>query len=123
TLGISCSPTIHDLDVAPFNPAELLKPLQERSYPALSFPIICCERRQHTDMPQSAVLLRSRRERPCRRRAAEKCDELAPPHHSITSSAIASRVGGKVKPNALAVLRLITNSNLNDCMIGKSAGF
>jgi hypothetical protein len=43
--------------------------------------------------------------------------------HSITSSAMASRPGGKLSPNALAVLRLIANSNLVDCMTGKSAGF
>src|SRR5207245_882356 len=35
-------------------------------------------------------LLRARRERPCRRRAAEQRDELAPPH-SINSSASADR--------------------------------
>jgi len=35
-------------------------------------------------------LLRPRRERPRRRRAAEERDELAAPHHSITSSARAS---------------------------------
>ena len=29
-------------------------------------------------------------------------------YYSITSSAIASRPGGKLRPNALAVLRLIT---------------
>jgi hypothetical protein len=32
--------------------------------------------------------------------------------YSITSSARASSVGGTVKPNAFAVLRLMTNSNL-----------
>ena len=53
-------------------------------------------------------LLRPRRDRPARR-AAEQRDELAP-LHSITSSARASNDGGKVKPRALAVLRLITIS-------------
>ena len=43
--------------------------------------------------------------------------------HSITSSARASRVGGTSRPSALAVLRLMTNSNLVDCMTGRSAGF
>src|SRR5262249_49939956 len=43
--------------------------------------------------------------------------------YSITSSAIASSPGGKLRPNALAVLRLITNSNLIDWMTGRSAGF
>jgi protocatechuate 3,4-dioxygenase beta subunit len=43
--------------------------------------------------------------------------------HSITSSASASTVSGTVRPSALAVLRLITNSNLVGCMTGRSAGF
>jgi hypothetical protein len=48
--------------------------------------------------------------------------KLAAPH-SITSSAMASSPGGIVRPSALAVLRLITNSNLVDWMTGRSAGF
>src|SRR6516165_124787 len=47
--------------------------------------------------------LRARRDRPRRRRAAEQRDELATPH-SITSSAMASKRSGMVRPNALAVL-------------------
>src|SRR5262245_18206533 len=43
--------------------------------------------------------------------------------HSITSSAMASSPGGKLRPNTLAVLRLITNSNLVDCITGRSPGF
>jgi hypothetical protein len=38
-------------------------------------------------------------------------------HHSITSSAMARRPGGKLRPNILAVLRLMTNSNLVDCSV------
>jgi hypothetical protein len=34
------------------------------------------------------------------------------PSYSITWSAIASRLGGTVRPSALAVFRLITSSNL-----------
>src|SRR5438132_6046348 len=67
-------------------------------------------------------LLRARRERPRSRRAAEQCDELAPPH-SITSSARASSVGGTSRPIAFAVLRLITNSNLVGPWTGSSPGF
>ena len=52
-------------------------------------------------------LLRARRERPRGRRAAEQGDELAP-SHSITSSARASSVSGKVTPSSLAALRLMT---------------
>ena len=55
-------------------------------------------------------MLRARRERP-RRRAAQHRDELAASAHSITSSASASSVGGRVRPNALAMLRLMTKSN------------
>src|SRR5262245_38263117 len=53
-------------------------------------------------------LLRMRRERPSRCRAAEQRDELASPH-SITSSARASSVGGTVRPSAFAVFRLMTS--------------
>src|SRR5258705_9566869 len=42
--------------------------------------------------------------------------------HSITSSARASSVGGTVRPSALAVLRLMTSSNLVGCTTGRSEG-
>src|SRR5262249_37326061 len=67
-------------------------------------------------------LLRMCGKRPCRRRAAEQRDELAP-SHSITSSAVASSVGGTVSPNALAVARLMTSSNLVARRIGISPVF
>ncbi|MEH2569791.1 hypothetical protein V1289_009418 [Bradyrhizobium sp. AZCC 2289] len=43
--------------------------------------------------------------------------------YSITSSAVASRVGGTASPSARAVLRLSTSSNLVDRITGKSPGF
>src|SRR5262249_23408106 len=46
-----------------------------------------------------------------------------PPHHSITSSARASSVGGTSIPSALAVFSLIPSSNLVGCWTGKLAGF
>src|SRR5262249_12092093 len=46
-----------------------------------------------------------------------------PPHHSITSSARASNVGGTSMPSAFAVVRLTTSSNLVGCSTGRSAGF
>jgi hypothetical protein len=52
------------------------------------------------------LLLRTRRKRPSRR-AAEKRDELAPPH-SITSSAATMRLGGTLIPSAFAVLMFTT---------------
>src|SRR5437016_4879406 len=46
-----------------------------------------------------------------------------PPHHSITSSARASSVGGTSRPSAFAVLRLITNSYLVGACTGRLDGF
>jgi hypothetical protein len=43
--------------------------------------------------------------------------------HSITSSAVASSVGGISRPSILAVLRLITNSYLVGACTGSSLGF
>ena len=43
--------------------------------------------------------------------------------YSMTSSARARSVIGKVRPSILAVLRLITNSTFVDCWTGRSAGF
>src|SRR5262249_45169202 len=68
-------------------------------------------------------LLRTRRERPGNRRAAEQRDELATAAHSITSSASASSVGGISTPNAFAVARLTTRSNLVASSTGRSPGF
>ena len=68
------------------------------------------------------TLLRGRK-RPSSRRAAEKDDEITTCYHSITSSARASSVEGTVRPSALAVLRLMTRSNLVGCSTGISDGF
>ena len=62
----------------------------------------------NSHMPHALNLLRTPTERPYNR-TAKKRDEL-PPSHSIISSARASNIGGMVRPSALAVLRLITNS-------------
>src|SRR5262245_49103048 len=70
--------------------------------------------------------LRTRRERPRSRRAAEQRYELAAPHlvgHSITSSASARSLSGTAKASAFAVFILITSSNLTACITGRSAGF
>src|SRR5215475_9643934 len=44
-------------------------------------------------------------------------------HHSITSSARASSVGGTVMPSALAVFILMTSWKRVGCSTGKSAGW
>src|SRR5262249_19129463 len=59
---------------------------------------------------------------------AEKfCGEVSllnlPSHHSITSSARASRLSGTVRASAFAVLRLMTSSYLVGACTGRSAGF
>ena len=56
------------------------------------------------------------------REAAPSPDELASPH-SITSSARATNAGEMLRPSALAVLRLITNSNFVGSSTGRSPGF
>src|SRR5215831_14859064 len=75
-----------------------------------------------TEAAHPVALLRARRERPRRRRAAEQRYERAPLDHSITSSAMASSLSGIVRLSALAVFRLIKKSNLLGCTTGKSAG-
>src|SRR5262249_54759451 len=45
-----------------------------------------------------------------------------PSHHSITSSARASSVGGNSRPRVLAVWALMTSSNFDVCTTGRSAG-
>src|SRR5262245_51665279 len=68
-------------------------------------------------------LLRSRRNRQRGRRPTEQRDELAPPHHSITSSAT-NRMSRLIEsPTALAAFRLMTSSNLVGRSTGRSAGF
>ena len=50
------------------------------------------------------------------------CQKRTSDTYSITSSAIAMTPGGIVSPSALAVLRLITSSNVVGWIIGRSAG-
>src|SRR5262245_16250090 len=66
--------------------------------------------------------LRPRRQRPGGCRAADERDELATPHHSITSSAATSSLSGTVMPSILAVEALRISSNLLACTTGSSAG-
>jgi hypothetical protein len=72
---------------------------------------------------QASALLSVRCNRPSRRCAAEKRDEVAPIHYSTTSSAAYCKVSGMVRPSALAVVRFIASSNLLGSIVGSSAGF
>src|SRR6516165_8702151 len=118
---ISTRVSMLDLDIAVLGPAERLETLAKCNDPSQHFGIVLGVWMQECDAPHALALLRARRERP-RRCAAEQRDERAP-LHSITSSARASRVGGTSRPIALAVCRLMTNSNLVACTTGRSAGF
>jgi hypothetical protein len=80
--------------------------------------------RQHTDKADAQYLrleLRTRRERPGRRRAAEQSDERAT-GHSITSSARTINAIGTWSPIALAALRLMISSNFVGCSTGRLEG-
>jgi hypothetical protein len=106
-LGIARAPADVDANVATVGPAQLRQRLCERQYAPLRCRIIRRETHEQADAPHALALLRTRRERPRGRRAAEQRDEGAP-CHSITSSARASTLAGISMPSALAVLRLIT---------------
>jgi hypothetical protein len=73
----------------------------------------CC--RQSAAWPMAARRLWGRAEK-----SAEGKEVTA--FHSITSSARDRIAGGMVRPSALAVLRLMTNSNVVGCTTGRSAG-
>src|SRR5262245_60967125 len=116
--AVPLGPTIFEGERASITPAEFIQALGK--YGKVRLPR---GRRRHVQYAdRREPMLRARRQRPRRRAAAEQRHELAA-LHSITSSAMASSPGGKPSPKALAVLRLITNSNLVDCMIGRSPGF
>src|SRR5262245_23911879 len=97
---VSSAPSIIDTDAAAIVPAQLLQHFAESLEIVLLLNIFG-ERVEHADAPHALTLLRARHERPCGR-AADQRDELPPPH-SMTSSAVASSVGGTVKPSILAV--------------------
>src|SRR5262249_16008003 len=112
-------PSVFDHNVLAFNKARLIQSFSKRADDVE-------ERRGGPGVEKShdrhRRLPRARRERP-RRRTAEMRDEVPPLHHSITSSAPASSVGGTSRPSALAVLRLITSSYFVGACAGRSAGF
>jgi hypothetical protein len=91
------------MDVAAFLPPEPFEPLPKCCEPLLPYGAGLRAMYQDADAPYPLALLRPRRERPRRCRAAKQSDELASLHlrgHSITSSASASSVGGTSSPSA-----------------------
>src|SRR5262249_38733531 len=113
------SPALLDDDIASFDESFLTQPFAEfRHEMRKRRGDRVAKKPNHRHPP----LLRARRERPRRRPAPEQRDELAP-LHSITSSVRASSDMGGSSPSALAVLRLMTSSNLVACWTGRSPGF
>src|SRR5207302_806680 len=66
--------------VAVLHPPELLKSLPECGEERRSFQVVLGIAHQYADPPHALGLLCACGSRPCRRRAAEKCDEVAPFH-------------------------------------------
>src|SRR5215470_13467696 len=79
-------------------------------------------RQQHPNPIDLPCWLRLGGQRRGERPSQRGQQEAATIHHSITRSARANRGGGTVRPRALAVLRLMTSSNLVGCSTGSSAG-
>jgi hypothetical protein len=73
-------PTYRDANVAALDPAEIGEPLPECCKPRLRLLIGLDKGQQHADAPHAGVLLRPRRQRPRRSRAAKTADKLAPLH-------------------------------------------
>src|SRR5262249_4298965 len=105
-------------DVAPFDITEVAHPAREF---LAEWIVVRGSRPDVPDTRRLARLLRARRQRPSRCRAAEQRDELAA-LHSITSSAATSKPGGTVRPSAFAVLRLSAVSYRVGACAGRSAG-
>src|SRR5262245_31799460 len=112
-----------DADVPALRPSQQFEFLPESVEAPLHLWIVPGRADQHADAPHALALLRARHKRPRCRSTTDQRDELAPPDHSITSSARASSVAGTSRPRALAVLRLITSSYLVGCWKGRSPAF
>src|SRR5215470_11854899 len=79
--GIGTRITIFDQNVAAGRPSELPQPLPETLKITLRVRVVLRDSQQYGDPPHLVALLRSRRERQRRYRAAEHPDEIAPPDH------------------------------------------
>src|SRR5262249_55543203 len=120
SIVLAVRPAIFDRHVAAFDIAGFAQTLVERAHPARP----PTGRGADKNPAHGRGRWRGARgEGPQNRRTAEQRYELAPPHHSITSSAATCRVSGTLRPSVFAVLRLMTSSNRADCVTGRSAGF
>ena len=122
SVGTACGPAILDPQVAPDGPARLLQPLQERCVAGLCDRSVCRECHEGADAPHTLALLRARALTAMPPRAASPAMNSRR-LHSMTSSAVPTRVGDNSSPSALAVLRLTTKRNFVGRCTGKSPGF
>src|SRR5262249_26388682 len=113
---ISSANATLNLQVATFDPPEFGQPPEEGRGDG---PFVIAVK--PTNQPHAAVLLRPRRQRPRDSSAAEQRDELAP-LHSITSLAAETKSGESPSPRAWAVRRLMTKSNCEVALMGRSSG-
>src|SRR5262249_21965670 len=116
---ITARPSDFNPHIVAVDPAQLMQDVQEYRDTSLLVRLDC-RAHEHANTPHAPVMLPARRERP-RGRTAEKRDERAA-LHSITSSARCWRIQGTSRPSVLAVLRLITSSNLTGAWTGSSLG-
>src|SRR5262245_14099120 len=119
---IGSAPAIGDLAIATLAPTRRRQRGFESVGPFFGVGVGLGNVHEHADVFHRRLLRASRKRPATSNSTADKLDELAP-FHSITSSAIARMPGGMVRLNALAVLRLITSSNLVGSCTGRSAGF
>src|SRR5215510_12136337 len=73
--------TIVDTDVTALRPSAPFQPLPESAEARLRLRVVLGQADEHTN-PPDLIGLRARYQWPCHRRAAKKCNELAPPHIS-----------------------------------------
>src|SRR5215468_9739293 len=99
-----------ECDVLSFDVAQLAKPFAKRGERQLT-----PRSRQEPDSPEFARFLRLDCDRYREHAPTHQGDERSPVHHWMISSARTRTDCGIVSPSVLAVLRLITNSNVVGC--------
>src|SRR5262249_43379212 len=115
-LEFACVPPIFDEHILAFGISEGAQTLAKR------LPFRAVGGAENTNPPYLASLLRLSGERRGKYHRTRASEERPSIHYWMTSSARPSTDGGIVRPRALAVLRLMTNSNFVGCSTGKSAG-
>src|SRR5215469_11477030 len=116
------SPMLVEFDITALDPSRFSQCITQSLDMSSVLGVVLGIGHQNAHSAHRLGLLRARRQRPYRRRAADERDELTP-LHSTTRSARAMTVGGTVMPSPLATVRLMLSSNVVGCCIGRSEGF